>query len=83
VKNQPAGDQAAAGSGSTKAPIADHYDRAIRRFVAEVVFAVELEDLAEGGRRLRELANAASELGFTMQRGQVRADDAPEPSPDG
>jgi hypothetical protein len=53
------------------------------RFIAEVVFAVELEDIAQGGRRLHELAKAASQLGFEMQRGQVHEDDTPPPSSEG
>jgi hypothetical protein len=59
------------------------YDPAMGRFIAEIVFTVELEDNRERGRRLNQLSNAASVLGFTMRRGQVREDDGPEQSPDG
>jgi hypothetical protein len=53
------------------------------RFIVEVVFAVELEDVTQGGKRLHELSHAASALGFEMRRGQVREDDGPDTSPDG
>jgi hypothetical protein len=53
------------------------------RFIVEVVFAVELEDVTQGGKRLNELSNAASALGFEMRRGQVREVDAPDTSLDG
>ena len=45
------------------------------RFIVEVVFVVELEDVTQGGKRLHELSHAASALGFEMRRGQVREDD--------
>ncbi len=49
------------------------------RFIADVVFAVELEDVTEGGRRLHELSALAATLGFELQRGQVREEQPSEP----
>jgi hypothetical protein len=42
------------------------------RFVAEVVFAFEMEDITAGGRRLHDLADVASRLGFAMRSCDVR-----------
>jgi hypothetical protein len=50
------------------------------RFLATVVFSVELEDVRDGGRRLRQLAEAANEVGFELRGAEMREDDAPEPS---
>lgn len=53
------------------------------RFIVEVVFAVEMEDVTQGGKRLHDLSNVASALGFEMRRGEVREDDGSDSSPDG
>lgn len=44
-------------------------------FIAHVEFRMEAENVEDGGRRLRELARAASAVGFELKRGQV------EPAP--
>jgi hypothetical protein len=54
-------------------------DLRVPRYVAEVVFAFEMEDITAGGQRLRELADLASRLGFAMRNGEVR-EAPPDPS---
>lgn len=49
------------------------------RFIVDVAFAVELEDVTQGGRRLHELSTLASTLGFEMRSGQVREEQTSEP----
>lgn len=44
-------------------------------FIAHVEFRMEADSFEDGGRRLRELATAASAVGFELKRGQV------EPAP--
>jgi hypothetical protein len=51
-------------------------------FVARVEFRFEAESLQTGGKRLRELANAAATVGFQLERGTVEpADDSEGDSP--
>ena len=40
-------------------------------FIARVEFRMEADRLEDSGRRLRELAEAASAVGFELKRGQV------------
>jgi hypothetical protein len=42
-------------------------------FVAHVEFRVTAESVDAGGKRLRELANAADSVGFEMKTGRVEA----------
>jgi hypothetical protein len=41
-------------------------------FIARVEFRMEAERLEDGGRRLRELAKAASGVGFELERGRIK-----------
>ena len=56
--------------------------KSLPTFIARVEFRMEADRLEDGGRRLRELAEAASAVGFELRRGQVEpasgdeADDA-------
>ena len=47
-------------------------------FIARVEFRMEADRLEDGGRRLRELAMAASGIGFELKRGQVELASADE-----
>ena len=40
-------------------------------FIAHVEFRMKADSFEDGGRRLRELATAASAVGFELERGQV------------
>ena len=40
-------------------------------FIAHVEFRMDAERLEDGGKRLRELAMAASAVGFELKRGQI------------
>ena len=46
------------------------------RFLATVEFGLDLDDVRDGGRRLRELAEAAAEVGFALRGGELREDDS-------
>jgi hypothetical protein len=44
-------------------------------FIAHVEFRIQAERLEDAGRRMRELAKAASRVGFELERGRI------EPAP--
>lgn len=47
-------------------------------FVAQIQFQFEAENVAAGGRRLRELQTAASTVGFTLKLGRVETESSAE-----
>ena len=56
----------------------------LQTFVADVEFRFSADSVEAGGSRLRELAAAASRVGFEMKRGRVEPDPAiPDPDADG
>jgi hypothetical protein len=49
----------------------------VSRFVAYIEFRFDADDLIAGGKRLRELSEAADTVGFSMERARVE-DSPPE-----
>ena len=52
-------------------------------FIAHVEFRMDAERLEDGGKRLRELAHAASAVGFELKRGRIEPAPADEDDREG
>jgi hypothetical protein len=53
------------------------------RFAADLVLTFEMKDMADGGRRLHELATAVAQFGFEMRSAEVRVDQPDDRPGDG